>query len=166
MASAAVVLTSIGSDQWDAEVYAVLSIASRLAALVKSRAQTVQLAYQFWRLNSTLANFFREVRDRMEGKHELSTSPVTPERVEEAIRGLRQVHLKIETLYEAARRARLTNNSVLAMPLRSIHTYGDEILELRGLLEAFQNSEGRPGVFDRPAQERARGEISDLTEVE
>jgi hypothetical protein len=44
MASAAVVLTSIESDQWDADVYAVLSLASRLAALVKSRAQTIKLA--------------------------------------------------------------------------------------------------------------------------
>jgi hypothetical protein len=167
MASAAIVLTTLGSDQWDAELYAVLSMASHLAALVKNRTQTIQLTYQFWRLNNKLANFFKEVRDRMEGEVSASSSlPITPERIEEAIRGLRQVHIKIETIYEAARRARLTNNSLVAMPLRSVHTYNDDILELAELLEAFQNSEGVEAVFDRSAQERARGEVYDLTEVE
>ena len=166
MASAALVLTSVGSDQWDAEVYAVLSIASQLAAMVKSRAQTIELGYKFWRFNRTLANFFQEVRDRMEGKTPADGIQVTPERIEDAVRGLRQIHIKIETLYEAARRARLTNNSLLAMPLRSIHTYSDDILELAELLEAFQNSEGVEAMFDRSAQERARGETHDLTEVE
>src|SRR5258708_32188657 len=113
MASAAVVLTNLGSDHWDAEVYAVLSMASRLAALVKTRAQTVQLTYQFWRLNNMLANFFKEVRDNMEGKALVAASaPITREQIEEAIRGLRQIHVKIETIYEAAHRARLTNNSL------------------------------------------------------
>ena len=133
---------------------------------MKSRAQTIKLAYQFWRLNNALAILFKEVRDRMDGKHELSATSVPPERVEGAIRGLRQIHIKIETLYEAARRVRLTNNSLLAMPLRSIHTYSDDVLELAELLEAFQHSEGVQAVFDRSAQERARGEIYDLTEVE
>jgi len=170
MASATVVLTHLGTDQWDAEVYGVLSMASRLAAMVKSRGQTLHLAYSFWRLNSSLANFFDEVRDSMEGKarqqKQDAATPVTPERIENAIRGLREVHVKIETIYEAARRARLTNNSLVAMPLRSVHSYSDDILELAELLEAFQNSEGVKAVFDRSAQERARGEIYDLAEVE
>jgi hypothetical protein len=165
MASAAVVLTNLGSDQWDAEVYAVLSMASRLAALVKSRAQTVRLGYKFWQLNSLLGSFFQEVRNSMEG-HAPKDDSITPERIEQSIRSLRQMHSKIEALYEAARRARLTNNSLLAMPLRSVHTYSDDILELAELLEAYQNSEGVEAVFDRSAQERARGEVYDIAEVE
>jgi hypothetical protein len=164
MASAAVVLTVIGTDQWDAEVYAVLSMASRLAALVKTRAQTMRLAYFFWRLNSILGNFFQEIRRILESNQ--PAAPITPEQIEDSIRGLRQMHIKIETLYEAGRRARLTNNSVLAMPLRSLHTYSDDILELAELLEAYQASDGVSAVFDRSAQERARGEIFDLSEIE
>src|SRR5277367_4585947 len=145
MASAAAVLTNLGSDQWDAEVYAVISITSHLAALVKSRAQTIQLTYQLWRLNGKIGDFFKAMRDNMEGKNLSSSTPpppVTPERLGDGIRGLRQAHVKIETLYEAARHARLTNNSLVAMPLRSLHTYGDEFLELAELLEAYQSPEG------------------------
>jgi hypothetical protein len=169
MASAAVVLTNLGSDHWDAEVYAVLSMASRLAALVKSRARTIQLGYQLWRLNTVLSNFFKEIREGMDARNVDKPSPgflPTPEQIEDGIRSLRQIHIKIETIYEAARRARLTNNSLLAMPLRSVHTYSDDILELAELLEAYQNSEGVEDIFDRSAKERARGEIYDLTEIE
>jgi len=165
MASAAVVLNNLGSDQWDAEVYAVLSMASRLAALVKNRAQTLQLAYHLWRLNSVLAKFFAEARETMEGKGK-AEPPATAERVEEGIRGLRQVHTKLENIYEAGRHARLTNNSLIAMPLRSLHTYSDDILELAELLEAYQNSEGVQAIFDRSANEKERGEIYDLAEIE
>jgi hypothetical protein len=165
MSSAAVVLTHLGTDQWDAEIYAVLSMASRLAALVKSRARTLQLSYSLWRLNTLLSNIFEEVRDTMEGKGG-AAQPVTAEGIEDAIRNLRQLHIKIETIYEAARRARLTNHSLLAMPLRSVHTYNDDILELAELLEAYQHSEGVEAVFDRSAQERARGEVYDLAEIE
>jgi hypothetical protein len=35
MSSAEAVLSNFGSDQWDAEVYAVVSMAARLSALVK-----------------------------------------------------------------------------------------------------------------------------------
>jgi hypothetical protein len=101
----------------------------------------------------------------MEGEKPKDDS-ITPERIEESIRSLRQIHIKIETLYEAARRARLTNNSLLAMPLRSVHTYGDDILELAELLEAYQHSEGVEAMFDRSAEERARGEVYDIAEVE
>jgi hypothetical protein len=169
MASAAVVLTHLGSDHWDAEVYGVLSMASRLAAMVKTRGQTLRLAYSFWRLNSSLASFFSEVRESMESNKSFQpegSAPVTPERIENAIRGLRELHIKIENMYESARRARLTNNSLIAMPLRSVHTYNDDILELAELLEAFQNPEGVNAVFERSAQERANGEVFDLAEVE
>ena len=165
MSSAEAVLSNFGSDQWDAKVYAVVSMAARLSALVKNRAQTFHLAFQFWRLNSALAGFFNEIRDVMEGKKK-STSPATPEQIEDAIRSLRKAHVMLETLYESARRSRLTNNSLVAMPLRSVHTYSDDILELAELLEAFQSKDGVEAAFDRSAQERARGEIYDLAEVE
>jgi hypothetical protein len=166
MGSAAFVLTNLGTDQWDAEVYAVLSLASRLAALVKSRAQTMRLGYFLWKLNRVLGDFFQNVRTNLEGKGVKNNPTATPEQIEASIRSLRQMHIKIETLYEAARRAGLTNNSLLSMPLRSVHTYSDDILELAELLEAFQNSEGVDAVFQRSAEERARGEVYDLTEVE
>jgi hypothetical protein len=167
MASAAVLAGSLGSDQWDAQVYAVLSMASRLSALVKSRAQTIRLGYHLWQLNSLLGRFFDDIRGRAEGKLvEAHATSSSPEQIDDSIRALRQIHVKIETIYEAARRARLTNNSLLAMPLRSVHTYSDDILELAELLEAYQNSDGIKAIYDRAAQEKARGEIYDLAEVE
>jgi hypothetical protein len=163
MGSAAATLTNLGSDQWDAEVYAVLSLASRLAALVKSRARSVQLAYRLWQLNKLLGDLFQQIRNNVDVGTPLIGEPVTPSQVEDGIRSLRQIHIKLETLYEAARRARLTNNSMLAMPLRSIHTYSDDLLEVAELLEAYQAAEGVEALFDRSAKERAKGEIYDLT---
>jgi hypothetical protein len=166
MSSAEAVLSNFGSDQWDAKVYAVVSMAARLSALVKNRAQTFHLAFQFWRLNSALSGFFDEIRDVMEGKKKSTATPATPEQIEDGIRSLRKAHVMLETLYESARRSRLTNNSLIAMPLRSVHTYSDDILELAQLLEAFQSKDGVEAAFDRSAQERARGEIYNLAEVE
>lgn len=167
MASAAFIAGNLGSDNWDAEVYAVLAMASRLASLVKSRSQTIKLGFNLWQLNNLLGRFFEEVRNRAEGKViEARLQPSAPEQIENGIRALRQIHTKIETIYEAARRARLTNNSLLAIPLRSVHTYSEDVLELAELLEAYQNPAGVQSVFDRAAQEVGRGEVYDLAEIE
>ena len=84
MASAAVVVGNLGTDQWDADVYTVLSMASRLAALVKSRAQTFQLAYNLVILNRSLGKFFQEVRDRLDGKIIEANSEIpTPAQLDE-----------------------------------------------------------------------------------
>lgn len=166
MTSAAVVVSNFGSDHWDADVYGVMSMASRLAGLVKTRAQTIRLGYNLWQLHSLLGDFFKLVRENAEGQRQAAREEVTPERVTEMIRTLRLMYFKLEALYEAARRARLTNNSILAMPLRSIHTYSDDVLELAELLEAYQNKEGIDAIFDRAAGEKARGEIYDLAEIE
>jgi|SRR6478752_4740512 len=165
MSSAAAVLSNFGSDHWDAELYAVLSLSARLAALLKNRAQTIHLAYQFWRLNSALAGFFDDVRSAMDGKKPASSDVLTAEQLEDGIRTLRKIHNNLETLYEAARCSRLTNNSLVAMPLRSVHSYSDEILDLAELLEIYQAG-GSDAVFDRSARERAMGEVYDLTKAQ
>jgi len=164
MSSAAAVLGNFGSDQWDAELYAVLSMAARLSALVKNRAQTFHLTYQLWRLNAALSRFFDELRDVMEGKKPAVPAPLTAEQLEDGIRTLRKIHVSLETMYEAARRSRLTNNSLVAMPLRSVHSYSDEILDLAEVLEIYQ-ANGVDAVFDRSARERAQGEIYDLAKA-
>ena len=165
MASAAAVLSNFGSDQWDAELYAVLSLAARLSTLVKNRAQTFRLAYQLWRLNSALAGIFEELRDKMEGKIPDTSGLPTAEQIEDGIRTLRKAHVSLETLYEAARRSRLTNNSLVAMPLRSVHSYSDEILDLAEVVEIYQAG-GAEAIFDRSSRERAQGEIYDLAQAD
>jgi len=166
MATAVAVLSSFGSDQWDAETYAVLSLAARLSSLVKTRSQAIRLAYQMWRLNSMLAGFFEAVSNVFEGRVSPSTTPVTPEQIEDSIRTLRKMHAALETLYEAAKRSQLTNHSLIAMPLRSMHTYSDEILELAELLELCQAPEQVQAIFDRSSKEREQGDIYDLAQIE
>jgi hypothetical protein len=140
-----------------------MALASRLAALVKTRSQVVTLAYRFWRLDSTLANFFREgIYKALESPQ---TEKVDPDRVREAIVTLRRLYLTLDAIVKASKHIGLTNNSLTASSLRNIQHWGEEIMELVELVELSQNEELLSSIYARAAQEKERGELYDISQV-
>lgn len=163
MGAPALVISRLESDNWNAELYSVMALASRLAAMVKSHSQVVALAYRFWRLDSTLANFFRESVYKV-----IETPPpvsVDPDQLREGIVNLRRLYRTIETIVKASKHIGLTNNSLTAGSLRNIQHWGEEIIELVELVELNQNEEVLRSIYDRAARERERGELYDLSQV-
>ena len=60
MGAPALVLSRFESDDWNAEFYTVMALASRLALLVKTHTQVFRLAIRLRRLDSALCKLFRD----------------------------------------------------------------------------------------------------------
>jgi hypothetical protein len=166
MSTAVAVLGYYEPDRWNADVYGALALASRLSGLVKSRALTVQLAYNLWRLNSILRDFFSEIRKAVEHGVPKDQPPVTPERMRDIVQDLRKLHKTIGKIYSACKLTGLTNNSLTAGPLHSIYNYNEDILELAQMLELSQQPETIQSIYDRADVEKERGDIYDVSEIE
>src|ERR1019366_4576337 len=106
-----------------------MALASRLSSLVKNRAATLKLAYDLRKLDWTMASFFHEIHKGIE-RGKPKERDITPEQVLDAADTLLKMHGTISGLYEACKRARLTNHSFMAGSLRNINEYNEEVLEL------------------------------------
>lgn len=163
MGAAALVLSRFESDDWNAELYSVMALASRLAALVKSHSQVVTLAYRFWRLDSALARLFREgIYKAIETP---SPSAINADQVREGLATLRRLHRLIDTIIKASKHIGLSNNSLTAGSLRNIEHWGEEIIELVEVIELSQNEEVLSSIYRRAEQEKERGELYDISQV-
>lgn len=158
------VLGNIELDLWYADMYGAMSLALRLSSLVKDRVAAAKLAYQIRRLDSILSKFFKEI-DRAIEKGMPKGRDVTPESVMEASESLRKLHNMLGKFYESCRRARLTNNSLMAGTIRSIYNYSDEVLELSELLELSIQPGIVKSIYKRAEAEKERGVLFDLSEV-
>lgn len=164
MSAAVTVLGNIEEDLWYASVYGMMALASRLSALVKDRVAVVKLAYHIRRLDSTLSNFFVEIRKAVE-KGMPKGRDVTPKNIAKACESLDKLHDILDKFHEVCKRARLTNNSLMAGTINSINNYNDEILELSQLLKLSLHPEVIKSIYNRAKAEKERGEIFDLSEV-
>jgi hypothetical protein len=160
----ALVLSRFDSDDWNAQFYAVMTLASRLALLVKSHSQVFKLAIRLRRLDSALSKLFRERVYKILESPQVQT--VDPEKVREGIITLRRLHRTIHTIIKASKHIGLTNNSLTAGPLRNIEHWGEEIIELADLAELTQSEDVMQSIYDRAAHEKERGELYDLNQVE
>jgi hypothetical protein len=160
----ALVLSRFESDDWNAEFYTVMALASRLALLVKSHAQVFSLAIRLRRLDSALCKLFREKVYKTLESPQVQTAD--PEKVREGIITLRRLYRTIHTIIKASKHIGLTNNSLTAGPLRNIEHWGEEIIELADLAELTQSEDVIQSIYDRAAQEKERGELYDLGQVE
>jgi len=164
MGAPALVLSSFESDNWNAEFYSVMALASRLALLIKSHARVVTLAIRLRRLDSALGRLFRERVYRTLESEQIER--VDPEKVREGIITLRRLHRTLDTIIKASRHIGLTNNSLTAGSLRGIAEWGEEIMELADLGELTLSEGLIQSVYERAAQEKERGELYDLGQDE
>lgn len=162
---AVAVLNNFGNDQWNADVYDTMALASRLSTLVKDRSKTIGISYRLYGLNSKLNALFKQIYARLEGPAG-EERVFTPEETQDAIRSLRKLCGLLDTLFEAGRRSRLTNNSLTASWLNSIHVYSDELQELAQIIELTLDEYHLKFVYERASKERESGDVFDISQIE
>jgi hypothetical protein len=158
------VITNIQTEHWYADLYGAMSMAYRLSALMKSRTAAIKMAYQIRRLDSLLDKFFHEIHVAMvKGVPKgTDTSLAAMERVAE---GLRHLHEVLDRFQHACKLARLTNNSLIAVPIHNIAKHNEDVQELIDLLDLAMHPDTLNTIYARAAGEKARGEIYKLSEV-
>ncbi len=169
VSAGALVLTNFGSEEWTAELYGSLSVASELAEMVKNRGQAIRMAYILWRLSGRCDAFLDRTHDIMEGRIQPVMKPeqkeFTTEQAQETIHSLRQLAIVLSGVYDDARRKRLTNNSLLGGPLSRLRLGAEEMLNIADWLDQIIEPAGVEGVFARAQGERERGEVFDLSHI-
>ena len=167
MGSAAAVIQTFQTDEWNAKVFGALSIASNLAALVKKKANVLHLAYSLNKINRQLGSMFDEVYGVTEGKINVEVKEeITEAKAREFLHDLMRLYRAIENSYERMRRAGLLNNSLISGQLLKLRAHGDAILDLADFVETSFNTEEVNALFARASEEREHGELYDLEQVQ
>lgn len=162
------VLANFGRDEWNAEVFGSLSVASQLALLVKDRGRAIRLAFTLRKLDSGIEKFLEDVYMIIEGRKKAppSEEELTPERARLSIHALIELSITMSNIFDQAKRKRLTNNSLLAGPLYRMHAHADELLDIADWLDTIISQENVEPLFARAEQEKARGEVHRLDQAD
>ncbi|MGA2098498.1 MAG: hypothetical protein ABSH39_19555 [Candidatus Acidiferrum sp.] len=147
--------------------------ATKLAQAIRNRATGFRIARTLRNLDKDISKFLGEIHGRIQGtivdppakggkREDVDVSPV---RVRAIADNLEHTARTIEYLYEMARRARLTNNSMTAGPLNSLHHQAPQLIDLADWIETVIEKKEVESVFERAERERAAGEIYDLSQL-
>lgn len=168
MSTAATIIGNLGTYTLSAQVYDALALASRLAAAVKNRSSALQTAYHLRRLDTRLAEFVDIVNRAMDGKVKLdpNAEPATPVMLRSHADNFEQLYRTLDYIVAGARRAGLTNNSLMAGSIRGIEHHLDAISNLADWFDLASQPEAITKIFNGAEQERERGELIDLAKVE
>jgi hypothetical protein len=168
VSTAATVISNLGTYNWNAQVYNVLALASELAVAVKNRGNSIRIAYHLRNLNNSVSEFVSIVNEAMEGKRKpnASADPVTAQTLRSSADNLEQMYHTLDYIIEGSRRAGLTNNSLTAGSVRGLQQNLDAIASLADWLDLAAQPDAVNGIFERAKQERERGELIDLAEIE
>jgi len=168
MSTAATVIGSLGTHNWNARVYDTLALASRLAAAVKNKGNVLRIAYHLRDLNKTVAKFVGVVDSAMKG--ELKPNPnaetITPETLRSNADNFEQLYRTLDYIVEASRRAGLTNNSLTSASVRGLQKNLDAIGNLADWFDLASQPEAVNQIFETAKQERERGDLIDLARVD
>ncbi len=161
------VLNALGSAEFESRAFDLVSLASGLAAKAKSRTSSLALSYSLFKLNRKIATVLDDFHDMLEGKKPAPApdATVTREQMLTTADTFDYCHRAVEYIYEGARRARLTNNSLTAGNLASLRKRGEELLDIAVWLETIADEEFVKTTFDRAELEKESGEIYDLSQV-
>jgi hypothetical protein len=165
--SAAAVIQTFQTDEWNADVYGAFSVVSNIAAHVKNKANAVQLSYSLYKMNRQLQSLFDKIYAVAEGKVKIEPSeePVTEERARQMVSDMMRMYRSLEGAYETLRRAGLRNNSLTAGQVLRLRDHCERMLDLADWFETSLDTEEVNALFARASEERARGDIYDLEQV-
>ncbi len=168
MNSAATVINSLDSLEWNASIYEALSSVSRLALTIRKKANVLRIAYSLHAVNRTIEDFLKRVDDAANGRipKTPAAEAASPERLQEVAFSLSQLYDTILYTHKAMDRAGLLNNSLTSGQLRKLQNHTERILDLADWLDLANHPEYVNEVFARAATERAQGKMLDLSEVE
>jgi hypothetical protein len=167
MGCAAILIQGLETYEWNADIYGALNSVSKIASVVKKRANVVRIAYLINKTNRDLDAIFAKMHGVIEGKIKLDPNPepVTEQRAREIVTDLTRLHASIEGLYERLGRAGLSNNSLTAGQLRKLRVHGEHFLDLADWIEASRQTGEISAIFERAARERESGQAYNLEQV-
>ena len=167
MGTSITVIQALDSPEWNADVYGALSSLSRLAAVVKNKANVIGLAYSLYGANRAMKSLFEKVDAAMRGelKPQYGVEVPAPQRLLDTADKLMTLSRDIGYLHEVLRRVGLTNYSLTAGNLAKFQSYRGQIEDLADWFELAAQSDEVKAIFERSLGERQRGEIFDLEPV-
>ena|SRR5579862_6244345 len=167
MGSAAAVLQTFQTDEWNAGLYGTLSVVSNVAINVRKRANFIAVAYSLHKVNKQMQELFNKIHGAMEGTTPppQDAKPVTEERAKEMLHDLVRMYRSMEGLYADLRHAGLANSSISAGQLSRFHDHSEAVLDLVDWLETSLNTAEVNEIFARASEEREHGAIYDLEQV-
>jgi hypothetical protein len=80
--------------------------------------------------------------------------------------GFEHLYHTLDYVYDALKRVGLTNNSLTAGSLASIHRRSEAIANLADWFDVVSEPQEIEGIFQRAKQEKESGELIDLAQVE
>lgn len=166
MSEGVAVLSILGNDRWNTDVYASLSAASQVSSALKVGALRLKLFYSLHVLNSRLQNFFDELYKATENPNPTSGRTATLEQAQEAAATLRRLSAQLDDSYDRAKRCRLTNSSFWAGSLSRLHTYAEDLTELSEWIEMLIEPRSYEDAFKRAAEEKEQGRVYSLSQVD
>jgi hypothetical protein len=161
------VLSILGTDRWNTDVYGSLTAASQVSSALKNGALSVRLAYLLHVLNRRLKHFFEELYNTVDHPNpvELEQTPPAAD-IEQAISAIRQLSTSLHSTYDRAKRLRLTNNSLLGGALGRLHVYSEDLSEVAEWLEMLREPSSYEDAFKRAAGEKEQGQVFNLSQVQ
>lgn len=168
MSTAATVISNLGTHNWNARVYDVLALASRLAAAVKNRSNVLRIAYSLHDLNKTVEKFIGTVNSAMTGelKSDPNAEAVTPETLRSNADNFESLYRTLDYIVEGSRRAGLTNNSLTAASVRGLQKNLEAIGNLADWFDLASQPEAINQIFETAEREKERGDLIDLARVD
>jgi hypothetical protein len=167
VSTAASVIRSLETYEWDAQIYGTLSIVSRLAVGVRNKANVLRIAYSLHKVNRSLQALLDKVHGAMEGKTSAKADePTSESRLRQTADNLTRMHHTIEYVYESLRRVGMTNNSLTASTLRTLRAHGESVLDLADWFETISQSEEVKAIFERSREEKNKGDVYEINQVQ
>lgn|SRR5487761_551459 len=167
MSTSTAAIANLASVEFESGLYDTVSIATRLGAAVTNRANVMRLAWDLRRVNRSTKTLLDLVDDSLSGKRTVENKePVTPQKLQEVADNLSYLIRVMEYQCEQMRRARLTNNSLVAGALK---TYGSNLEPLKDLadwIDAVAKPDELNSIFARAKEEKERNEVYEVNRVE
>jgi hypothetical protein len=168
MTADAYVLNSFSGETWDAEIYGSLLIASQLAAMFRTRAQTLKLIWFLRQLNRKLNDMLAHIYAAMEGKPIPLVAPdglTEEQRIVKVWHSLRELHRVLDRVYQAGRRAGWINSTFTATTFVTLRKHDEAVLDLIQWVETLREPQELEALFERAAREARTEDAFDLSTV-
>lgn len=168
MTTAALAIGSLVSPEFDNEIYSTVSFAANLSAALRNRANVMRLAWYLHRMNKSTRTLLDFVDDVLSGKRPVDkpAEPVTPRKLQEVADNLYYMVRVMEFQCEEMRRARLTNNSLIAGALQTFYSNLEPLKDLADWIDLAGRPEDIDSVFARGKEEKERNEVYEVNRAE
>lgn len=166
MTTATTIVSNLTSEEFSGEVYEALSITAQLAAFVTRRANVMRISFGLHKTNKLVKSLLDLVDDSISGRRQLVEKSATVQDVQRVADNIDHLVRTLEYLYESLRRAQLTNNSLVAGPLATLHSAIEPLKDIADWMDLSAKPQEFNSILARAKAEKERGELHELKRVE